>query len=224
MQAWEPVGQRANRRAELALNDFLQLGSGRSLEKLLARYQAVGSAAPTRRAQTLRDWALRFDWSGRAEYHDELQRSSSQRAESERQAQVLHAGLAVCTERVENLKLLYEQLNEYLRQAWPVWLTDLQNASLEGAVTERSRAPRFNTSVIIQMRGIMEDLARETGGRLPRAQGGGQPEPEPDDNSFPDLRSLSAQQLEALDTILQQAKPLGQPAATWQPGLPGLIK
>ena len=80
MQAWGPVGQRANRRAELALNDFLQLGSGRSLEKLLARYQAVGSAAPTRRAQTLRDWALRFDWSGRAEYHDELQRSSIQRS------------------------------------------------------------------------------------------------------------------------------------------------
>ena len=219
MTRWEIPGQRTNRRAEAALNDFLKLGSGRSLDALLKQYLA-DKTAPTQKAQTLQEWSERYDWQQHADGYDEQQLANSRRAETEHQDQVLGAGLALSLGRVENLKQLYDQLDDYLRQAWPVWLADLQNAAGEAASPERSRAPRFNTGVIIQMRGILEDLARETGGRLTRIPASGQPAHDPHENNFPDLRPLSPDQLDAIDRILQE----GSPAAPWQPGLPGFNK
>lgn len=222
MEHWDEPGPRANRRAETALKDYLQQGPGRSLETLLVRYQTQASA-PTRQAATLSEWAARYNWHQRAASFDEQQRANARRAEAEHSAEVLGAGLALTIERVENLKRLYDQLDGYLRQAWPVWLADLQHGALELAGQERSRAPRFNTSVIIQMRGLLEDLARETGGRQTRAQAAGQNTAELDENSFPDLRSLSSEQLDAIDCILLgDAKP--EPCSTWQPGLPGFVE
>ena len=215
MERWEIRGQRNNRRAEAALNDYLKLGSGRSLAALLKHYRA-DKTARTKNPQTLQEWSERYDWQKRAECYDQQQLANARRAETEHQNQVLSTGLALSFGRVENLKQLYEQLDGYLRQAWPVWLADLRNASGEPASPELSRAPRFSTSVIIQMRGILEDLARETGGRLTRSPASAQPAHDPHENKFPDLRALSPDQLDAIDRILQE----GSPGPAWQPGLP----
>jgi hypothetical protein len=224
-------GGRETRCAHTALLDYLQLGSDRSLAELLARYQAAGEGVPTRRAATLQMWAHRYNWTERADCYDQLNLECAQAGELERQKQIMFSGLALTSERVDNLKQLYAEMQKYFTQALPVWAADLRSEPGDSS----NRAIRFNTSFISQMRGILDDIARETGGRAarnaPPAQG--LPYPGAEDGFLPDLKLLSAEDLEALDRVLQ--KTAGACAGTaegttasrgqvWQPGLPGLIK
>jgi hypothetical protein len=129
---------------------------------------------------------------------------------ADRQKQALQTGLALTSERVEHLKQLYIELQTYLGQAWPVWLADLQREP--GAEPVQARAPRFNTAIITQMRGILNDLARETGGRAARVSNGSKPAQQPgvDEGAapaLPDLKPLSAGELDSLDGALQALLP-----------------
>jgi len=193
---------RESRRAPVALRDYLQLGPGRSLAALLDLYKA-SPGSPTSSARTLRGWARRYDWPERASCYDEYQQSSLLFAESERQQAAMQTGLAQTCERVESLKLLYSQLQTYLERAWPIWLADLQAEPAESG--SRARVARFNTAIIIQMRGILDDLARETGGRAAGllAKVAITPGPRP----LPDLRRLSQDELNNVESILQKLLP-----------------
>jgi hypothetical protein len=186
-------GFRESRRAPVALRDYLQLGPGRSLAALLDLYK-TSPAPPTRSARTLRAWARRYDWPERASCHDEYQRSSRLSAESERQQAAMQTGLAQTCERVESLKLLYSQLQTYLERAWPVWLADLHESG------SHARVARFNTAIIIQMRGILDDLARETGGRAASLLAKVAITP----GQLPDLRRLSQDELDNAESVLQK--------------------
>jgi hypothetical protein len=55
---------RETARAKAAFNDYLTLGPGRSLEKLLERYRTVPNP-PTTRLPTLKGWSARFGWQER---------------------------------------------------------------------------------------------------------------------------------------------------------------
>jgi hypothetical protein len=224
-------GGRETRCAHAALLDYLQLGPGRSLVELLARYQVAGAGVPTRRAETLQRWANRYNWAERAGCYDELSLERAQAGENERQKQIMFSGLALTSERVDNLKQLYAEMQKYLNQALPVWVADLHSEPGDGP----NRAPRFNTSFISQMRGILDDIARETGGRAahPTPPAHGLPYPGAEAGFLPDLKLLSAEDLEALDRVLQKMAgatagtadgTTGSRSQVWQPGLPGLIK
>lgn len=183
-------------RAGLALRDYLNLGTGRTLGALLARYQHEPHA-PTRSRGTLQHWARKYHWKERARVFEQSQPGQDDLSQS--------------IQRVEHLKSLYAGLQDYLRQAWPVWLEDLQSGTAVLESRENLRAPRFNTGIIIQMRGILDDLARETGGRTPKSPAvasAGAP---------PDLSLLSDDELAALERLLQKASP----ASIHQPNLPG---
>lgn len=186
-----PRGSVESQRAASALRDYLNLGRGRSLKQLAQNYRA-DAAAPTHAMGTLQRWARQYDWQGRAQVFDGQD------------------DLAQTGQRVEHLKRLYAGLQDYLRQAWPVWLADLHSDApgLEGR--EISRAPRFNTGIIIQMRGILDDLARETGGRAPKVGPVVMPA------AAPDLSLLSEEELFALECLLQKAAPPGGQAAQMQ--------
>lgn len=49
-------------RARAAFTDYVSLGDGRSLERLLERYQSVSGTWPTRRLNTLKQWSAAHNW------------------------------------------------------------------------------------------------------------------------------------------------------------------
>jgi len=216
----EQPGQRENRRAASALRDYLELGPCRNLETLLERYRTE-PGAPTCRPVTLAAWSQRYDWAERAAEFDELEMVKAQKINAEQKEGPVGRGLALAGERVESLKQLYTDLQAYMCQAWPVWLADLQTA--ESGSPERNRAPRFNPGVIAQMRGILDDLARETGGRAVRSVTAlnARLEADTSDASQLDYSLLSQTELDTLEAILQKAMP--SRTGLQQPPLPGLI-
>ena len=166
------AGERArgeSARAVQACNDWLRLGPGRSLPRLAAEYAKMPANAPTRSLITLKAWSKRHGWARRAEEYD-----AALEAEKTRYAEgVMRSGLGLAHERVLRLKrlaetlekLIYEQDDEgRLRGLW------LRDAKVIGAGedAERVDVERFNAALVEQFRAVLDDLARETGGRNPR--------------------------------------------------------
>ena len=164
--------------AVVACNDYLRLGLYRArdgLRRLQARYTAMyHETPPTRSHDTLKQWSSRFAWSDRAELYEQDRQADADVI----RAAVLADGLAQDYERVELLKKLAAYLvGEVLRRDESgehrrVWLRDVkQIGSGDGA--ERVDVERFNAELIGQLRGVLDDLAKETGGRKQRVEHGG---------------------------------------------------
>ena len=146
---------RESYRAITACNDFLRMGPARTVNKLYAVYSDESVSAPTKSKNTLLDWQHVYDWTERAARYDaRLERIKNAQAE-----EALATGLACAFERVKELKALYwttkEQLFEILvgEDGVPI---EMNNAQVK----------RFSTKVLYQMRGILDDIAKETGGRI----------------------------------------------------------
>lgn len=60
-----PVQPKPNPQAEAAFNDYVDLGDGRSLRKLHARYRSDINPTPTKRLKTLLEWSARYRWQER---------------------------------------------------------------------------------------------------------------------------------------------------------------
>lgn len=58
-------------RAYAARVEYVTMGPGRSMERLLARPQSAPKAPPTRRIETLKDWSVKFNWPDSARQYDE---------------------------------------------------------------------------------------------------------------------------------------------------------
>jgi len=77
--------QGESRNANAALRDYALMGSGRSLRKLLARYDgrsaddAQTEEPPTRYWSTLSGWSCKFDWVARVARWDEIQHEQAVR-------------------------------------------------------------------------------------------------------------------------------------------------
>ncbi len=147
--------------ARQALLDYLQMGPGRKLESLLSRYQSL-ETAPTRRRSTLLSWSERFDWQTRAAEYDADQAAAVEQEKRQRVQIALEDGLALSSERVMRLKKLYLRLEGWLESSWQGLPVFEENAfsSKEGA-----QLLRFIDRLLVHMRGILDDLAAETGGR-----------------------------------------------------------
>lgn len=162
------AGKRQPRESHIAVqacNDFLRLGPGRSLPDLLARYTANDQESPpTASMGTLKQWSARFDWQARAALYDAgIERETNQVVERRRRA-VMEEGLGLNEERVKSLKSLAALLNDYLDEEERIWLPDVKQIG-SGPSAERVDIVRFNAALIEQYRGVLGDLAAETGGR-----------------------------------------------------------
>jgi hypothetical protein len=150
-----------------ACNDWLRLGRGRSLPKLLERYtKAHEEAPPTRSLDTLKKWSSRYKWQDRSEeYGAELEQRKN-----ERRKEVMDSGLALDFERVDQLKDLAHFLIDQLYEQGEdgdyhnVWLPDVKQIG-SGKNAERVDIERFNAAIFSELRGVLDDLAKETGGR-----------------------------------------------------------
>jgi hypothetical protein len=130
---------------------------------------------------TLKAWSAKYDWVARAELYD----AEIERIKNERRREIMESGLALDHERVERLKGLANFLLDEIEKTAPpvrvideegneglvdgeryrVWLPDVKQIG-SGETAERVDIERYNSAIFSDLRGILDDLAKETGGRV----------------------------------------------------------
>jgi hypothetical protein len=155
-----------------ACNDWLRLGRGRSLSKLLETYtENDQELPPTRSMGTLKGWSSRYHWQDRSEEYD----AELERQKNERRQEVMDSGLALDFERTDELKRLAHFLISQIYEQGEngdyhnIWLPDVKQVGA-GKDAERIDIERFNAAIISELRGVLDDLAKETGGRKLRQE------------------------------------------------------
>lgn len=170
-------------RAIQACNDYLRMGPGRSLRKLAQKYgKTKRNQAPTESEATLFEWSSDFAWQERAAAYD----AERDAEKTEKRRKEIETGLALDTERIRKLKRLARFLEDQIYEEddpnavvivglsesgatevavssspYPnVWLRDAKTVA-----KKRVDIFRFNSAIISEYRGVLDDLAKETGGR-----------------------------------------------------------
>lgn len=171
-------------KAVIACNAFMRMGAGRSLVKLLAkRNKTQLKAISTDSLNTIQHWSSDFNWSERASVYD----AEIEEKRNEARSKAIDDGLALDYERVTKLKRLASFLERQIyagakevktvvdvddqdaalitTNPFPnVWLRDVKQIG-GGEFAEKVELVRFNAPLIDQYRGVLDDLAKETGGR-----------------------------------------------------------
>ena len=194
------AGQRHERESDKAVqacNDWLRLGVGRTVVLLHEQYEFLQeSSIPTKALGTLYQWHNDYDWRSRAAIYDV---DLEERKNKEREA-VIKQGLALEFERVKKLKRLARLLESQIYeqdattgQFVNLWVDDVKSVGSRDNA-EIVEIVRFNPALLDQYRKVLEDIAKETGGRVQRTDvttAGEQiqlpvvflPQPAPDDDS-----------------------------------------
>lgn len=142
----------------------MALGGGRTLEALLNRYRnekESGRRVPTTRLATLADWSRHFGWQARLlELADRAAKEAEER-EAERRRQIMESGYGLASDRVELLKRLAGKLRDELESGGRLWVREIRSLGRAGTV----EVERFNSPEMEQLRGLLDDIAREKGER-----------------------------------------------------------
>lgn len=153
--------------AVVACNDWLRLGTGRSLSTLLQKYcETLQNAAPTQSINTLQDWSKKFMWAERATEYDADYEAIKN---AERQA-VMQYGAALDYDRVQRLKRLLDLLEAQIYERGlegdlhNIWLPDVKQIG-SGDSAERVDIERFNAALLSEYRSTLDDIAKEVGDR-----------------------------------------------------------
>lgn len=138
--------------AVVACNDYLRMGIGRSISKLLSIYYDEDKYSPknasnglpeppTRNRSTLTKWSSKYSWVARAEEYDNLQEN----LKTEEANRIMNEGLALAHERVKKLIAITKELeNEYLKDT-------------------------SNTKLANTWMHAIDDIAKEVGGRTAKS-------------------------------------------------------
>lgn len=161
-----------SKKAILACNDWLRLGAGRTLVALVQKYTKIHQDTPsTKSLDTLKSWSTKYNWIERAEAHD----AAIEDLKDARRKQAMESGLALDYERVGELKRLAGFLVEQMYEQGAdgayhnIWVPDVKQIG-SGEHAERVDIERFNGELIAQLRGTLDDLAKETGGRKQKTE------------------------------------------------------
>lgn len=153
--------------ALIACNDWLRMGPGRTLRKLLQRYAKMPQdTPPTDSLDTLKSWSADFKWADRATAYDaelELQKNILRQIEFARGATLDY----VRTRKLRRLLALLEKqlyAKDEFGRLFNLWLKDFKQIGA-GEDSEKVEIERFNAALVEQLRGVLDDLAKETGGR-----------------------------------------------------------
>lgn len=158
-----------------ACNDWLRMGPGRSLAELHRRYTEYDTNTqldpPTQVYTTLRNWSSRYDWPNRAEAWD----ADAEERKTAAYNVAMKTGLALDHERVNTLRRLAQFLEDQLYEQGVdgsfhnVWLPDVKVVGY-GDDAEVVEIERFNAAIIRELRGTLDDIAKETGGRVAKSE------------------------------------------------------
>jgi hypothetical protein len=147
-----------------ALNDFLLLGSGRTLTRLLAQYVAQRpretpqNPVKTRSLNTLQGWSKQFAWFQRAADYDVL---LDEKYAGKLQREV-DTGYSMPHVRLRTLKRVAGRLEREIFEKG-IFLTDTR-VDDKGRTSE---SERYNSAIVNDLRGLLDDIAKERGGRKP---------------------------------------------------------
>jgi hypothetical protein len=168
-------------------------------------------APPTRSLDTLKKWSRRYGWGARAVVYDaavtEPQKQALEEEKQARRRQLMEEGLAQAHERLARLTRLADFLEDQIYEEGEnadgdrifhnVWMPDAKWVG-PGPFGERVDVERFNGPLIDQFRGVLDDIAKEVGGRKAGPAGAAAEVPPPS----ADLSALSAEELVQLDLLL----------------------
>jgi len=164
-----------------AFDDFVALGPGRTLAALLHLYQNQPDA-PTHHIATLKEWSMRHGWTARLEAMARADAERAERLRQEHRDRILASDFALVEERVAALNQLAQvTLAELTRPDDPtLWVRDKKSIitgqrpvlsadgdRVIGQTTEYEvfEVARFNAAEVQQFRGLLDDIAKDTGGR-----------------------------------------------------------
>jgi hypothetical protein len=101
---------------------------------------------------------------GLVDYYRKTRKIDLKKLALDGQVDALNTGLAIKGERVKRLQLLAALLEEDLFSGM-VWIDDVKGVG-NGDIAQIVEFERFNDSEISQYRGILDDIAKEVGGRV----------------------------------------------------------
>jgi hypothetical protein len=168
LEAGQPFDSETSKHI-LACNDFLRMGVNRStaeLTRIYKRRRKNGEDVPAADPNTLGSWRTKFNWDARASLYDA--REDERNAEQARFA--MGTGLALAFRRVEALKELAAHLEESIYDDDRLWLSDWRMIGGFGKTSEFRKVYKFNVRLVEQYRAVLDDLAKETGGRIQRQE------------------------------------------------------
>ena len=127
-------------------------------------------------------WSSHFGWPGRASRFDDDEQERVDNEFRARRDAIIQNGLALDHERVVQLVAMYQKLSELALTEDALWVKDVKCVRLADGQVERVEVRRFNGELLRIQRGLFNDLASETGGRINRPSLPGQA-----GNSYQDL-------------------------------------
>jgi hypothetical protein len=162
---------RESARARQAWADYLALGDGRSLELLVREYQSRTGSVPSKQLSRLKKWSADYGWQDRLKKIADDVAAAAEAAYAARRHEILSTGYSLDHERVALLKdLLEDQVDDFRGNEW---VKDVKLA----ANGEQVQVERYNDEQMRQIRGLLDDIAKEVGGRQQKVDvtSGGQP-------------------------------------------------
>lgn len=161
-----------SKKAIIACNDYLRMGAGRSLVALEKKYtESSQTRPPTASIGTLKAWSTEYSWVERASAYDAILED----AKDARRKAIMESGFALDYERVVELKRMAAFLSGQIYEQGEgdvyhnVWVADVKQIG-SGEFAERVDIERFNGEIFSQLRGALDDLAKETGGRKQKTE------------------------------------------------------
>lgn len=153
-----------SRTAVQACNDWLRMGAGRSIADLWERYRNIQEYSeekpPSASYNTLIKWSSRYGWKARAEAYDQTQEDEK----NAKREEIMKSGLALDFERIIILKMVADKLVHDVEESG-IYIQDLKISS-KG---EPFYIDVINEPLLRQLRGVLDDLAKETGGRVAKS-------------------------------------------------------
>jgi hypothetical protein len=144
----------------MACNDYLRMGVSRSIAGLARQYKRESNGTGHLSANTLYHASWDYGWANRAAMYDAKIDIEKTKIANE----ILHSGLADPLARVKNLKRMAELLAEEIARPGRLYLRDIKQVGT-GKYAHEVEVIRFNGALVEQYRGLLEDIAKETGGR-----------------------------------------------------------
>jgi len=155
--------------ATSACNDYLRMGPARSIAGLHRAYIA-NDPNYHRSMNSLYHYSWDFNWARRAEEYDARMEAQKNLVAAE----TLATGLATATTRIERLKRLAQLLEEEIARPGRLYIEDTKQVGT-GRFAKQVKTIRFNSALVDQYRGALDDIAKETGGRSKAAGSDGMP-------------------------------------------------
>lgn len=171
-----------------AFADYLALGDKRSLEKLLESYQSRPMGGPTRQLSQLKKWSAQHGWQARIAAIAADAAEAARAVEAEHHRAIMTRRYALDHARVEKLDHLADMLAEEMEDDDLRWLKEKKSIVVgrepvivtgeDGQERMIGSVPQYETfwvqrpnhRWVEQARGLFDDIAKETGGRIQKAE------------------------------------------------------